>query len=93
MESHFGQVDLNEAILEVLSDLSLVIEEKGAVVQGNALPAVFGLDTQLRQLLYNLINDALKFNGETPIVKVCYENIPEDENLLAPSDNYEVITV
>nr|WP_294787634.1 PAS domain-containing sensor histidine kinase [uncultured Flavobacterium sp.] len=92
-EQYFGEVDLNEIIVDVLSDLSLVIEEKNALVNVNPLPKVFGLDTQLRQLLYNLINNALKFNTDQPTVTISSEDVPKDEKLLTSAENYHVISV
>lgn len=92
-EQYFGEVDLNEIIVDVLSDLSLVIEEKNALVNVNPLPKVFGLDTQLRQLLYNLINNALKFNTDQPTVTISSEDVPKDENLLTSAENYHVISI
>lgn len=92
-EQYFEEVDLNRIIIEVLGDLSLVIEEKNAVINVNPLPIVFGLDTQLRQLLYNLINNALKFNTEQPSVTVSYEDVPKDEKLLTSAENYHVISI
>lgn len=92
-EQYFEKVDLNKIIIDVLGDLSLVIEEKHAVINVNPLPTVFGLDTQLRQLLYNLINNALKFNAKQPSVKVLHENVPKDEHLPIGAENYEVIAI
>ncbi|WP_433831000.1 sensor histidine kinase [Flavobacterium anhuiense] len=87
------EVDLNQILIEVLGDLSLVIEEKNAVVNISPLPKVFGLDTQLRQLFYNLINNSLKFNTAEPCVTVSYKDIPKDENEPVGAANYEVIAI
>ncbi|MCR4033740.1 MULTISPECIES: sensor histidine kinase [Flavobacterium] len=92
-EQYFEEVDLNQVIIEVLSDLSLVIEEKNAVINVNPLSKVFGLDTQLRQLLYNLINNSLKFNTDQPTVTISYEDVPKDEKLTTSSENYHVISI
>ena len=64
------EVDLNEIIAETINDLSMVIEEKDAIITINPLPTVIGISSQLRQLFYNLINNALKFNTSQPIVTV-----------------------
>jgi signal transduction histidine kinase len=92
-KQQFAEVDLNHILLEILGDLSMVIEEKNAVIQVNPLPIVLGLDTQLRQLFYNLINNALKFNTSLPVVTVSSANIPDDDNLLLLSGDYHVIAV
>lgn len=89
----FEEVDLDNVLVEVLGDLSLVIEEKNAIVNVNPLPKVRGLDTQLRQLFYNLINNALKFTTIQPTVTVNYGDIPKDEKLLGSPENYYIISV
>jgi len=89
----FEEVDLENVLMEVLGDLSLVIEEKNAIVTVNSLPKVRGLDTQLRQLFYNLINNALKFSTEQPSVTVNYGETPKDGVLLGLTANYHVISV
>ena len=93
----FAEVNLNDIIEEALGDLSMVIEEKNAAVKVNALPTVFGLDTQLRQLFYNLISNALKFTTSEPSVTISLtDKFPDDidfaDNTLA-SDDYHIISV
>lgn len=88
----FKEVDLNDVISEILGDLSLVIEEKNAVINIDPLPKVFGLDTQLRQLFYNLVNNALKFNTRQPAVTISATENPDNKRL-ANVDNYHVISI
>ncbi|MHC0448008.1 sensor histidine kinase [Flavobacterium sp. 3-218] len=92
-EQYFEEVDLNQVLIEVLGDLSLVIEEKDAVINVNPLPKVSGLGTQLRQLFYNLINNALKFNATQPSVTVSFEDLPKDENKPIATENYDIIAI
>jgi PAS domain S-box-containing protein len=52
----------SEAVLDhALSNLHTVVEQSGAVVTRGPLPVVMGDDTQLAQLLQNLIGNAIKF--------------------------------
>jgi hypothetical protein len=89
----FEEVDLNEITAEILVDLSMIIEEKNAVITIGALPRVLGLNTQLRQLVYNLVNNALKFNSSIPQVTISADVFPDDNNQLALSGNYDIISI
>ncbi len=57
----FAPVDLNRIAAEVLSDLQARIEENGAEVVVEPLPQVASDPLEMRQLLQNLIGNALKF--------------------------------
>jgi len=92
-KQQFAEVDLNQILLEVLGDLSLVIEEKNAVIHVDPLPTVAGLEPQLRQLFYNLVNNALKFNSSQPVVTVSSTTIPDGDNSLFLSGSYHVISI
>lgn len=75
-------VDLNRTIAGVLNDLELKISGSGASVQIGTLPKVMADPTQMRQLLQNLVQNALKFvaPGERPQVQVSAEESPYDRN-------------
>lgn len=68
----FAPVDLGELAREVVSDLEASIEEAGGSVEIGKLPTVEADRPQMRQLLQNLIGNALKFHkrGEPPAVTV-----------------------
>jgi PAS domain S-box-containing protein len=67
----FVPADCEKLLDQVLGDLKVAIEESGAVVTRDALPIVRGDETQIGQLLQNLIGNALKFhNQESPHVHV-----------------------
>ncbi|MDB5252916.1 MAG: hypothetical protein JWP27_2085, partial [Flaviaesturariibacter sp.] len=57
----FENVELNKIIAEVLSDLELSIQEKGATIAVDDLPEIQAVPGQLRQVLQNIISNSLKF--------------------------------
>jgi light-regulated signal transduction histidine kinase (bacteriophytochrome) len=57
----FSVVDLNAIGRDVLDDLSEQVERAGATVNVGPLPTINADPSQMRQLLQNLISNALKF--------------------------------
>jgi signal transduction histidine kinase len=68
----FVAVDLGEALTEVLVDVELSIEETGARVSVDDLPTIDADAVQMRQLLQNLVGNALKFrrDGVVPEINI-----------------------
>ena len=55
------QVDMNDVVTKVLSDLKVVVNESGAKVEARNLPLVFADGTQMAQLVQNLVANGIKF--------------------------------
>jgi len=64
------EVAFDNVLEQALNDLSFIIEEKKAVIEAAVLPAIKGIETQLQQLFYNLISNALKFNTSVPRIRI-----------------------
>jgi PAS domain S-box-containing protein len=72
MPAQFVSVDLGLIAREVVSDLEERLQATGGKVEVGALPTLDAEPTQMRQLLQNLIGNALKFHRPDvpPVVKI-----------------------
>ncbi len=93
-KSHFQSVNLSELAQEVLADLSIRIEETAGIVELGELCEIEADRLQMRQLLQNLIGNALKYHCPRvpPIVSVysqTYKKGSENNNFcrLVVQDN------
>lgn len=72
----FTTVDLASVTGEVLSDLEIQIERVAAVVEVGGLPVIEADRLQMRQLLQNLIGNALKYHRDgVPLVVKVYGRV------------------
>lgn len=60
----FVEVDLGAVAREVIADLEVQIEQAGAAIEVRRLPTVEADPMQMRQLLQNLIGNALKYRRQ-----------------------------
>ena len=78
----FQKVSMSKVLSEVISDLQIRIEETRAEVEFDELPVVECEAMQMRQLLQNLIGNALKFRkpGVLPIIRISSEIVETSED-------------
>jgi signal transduction histidine kinase len=83
----FVNVNLEEIAQDVISDLEARIQQTGGSVHLNSLPVIQAEPVQMRQLLQNLIGNALKFRqpGVPPVVKVSSRLLESDDANLPES--------
>lgn len=85
----FTKVDLNLLLREVLSDLEVIIDKTGAVIEFETLPAIEAEAIQMRQLFQNLISNAIKFRKEEekPVIKISSKLVQRKAHLTStPGD-------
>jgi Bacteriophytochrome (light-regulated signal transduction histidine kinase) len=77
----FVKVDLNELVKEAMIELEIEIEKTGAQVNVEQLPVIYAIPSLMRQLFYNLINNAIKFRKKdlVPVVHIASEKINPSE--------------
>ncbi|GAA4457743.1 sensor histidine kinase [Rurimicrobium arvi] len=82
-------LDLNEIVHTVLSDMEILLMEKDAHVNVALLPSVFGNRVQMTQLFSNLISNAIKFvpAGTRPEVQIGFEADDTSRSVIRVSDN------
>src|SRR5260370_17283139 len=83
--AQFVPLDLGRVAREVVSDLEGRLHAGGGRVEVGALPTLEAEPTQMRQLLQNLIGNALKFHRpEAPPVVKIEGRLPPAEPMTAP---------
>ncbi len=80
--------NLERVLVEVKAQLAFAIEQSGAQITHERLPMVFADDSQMVQLLQNLIANAIKFTkkGVTPRIHISV-NKPNSEWHISVKDN------
>ncbi|WP_414548027.1 GAF domain-containing protein [Anabaena sp. CCY 0017] len=61
------EVDFKTIFERAIANLKFIIQESSAIITHDPLPIVMADPTQLTQVLQNLIGNAIKFRGESPL--------------------------
>ena len=77
----FEKTNLNEQLQVVMQDLDLMITQKRAIFKTVSLPTIDAIPLQMRQLFFNLLNNALKFvpAERKPQIDITCRSIPKEE--------------
>ena len=82
------EISSENALKEALTNLRATIEESGAVVTHDPLPAITMDDMQLAQVFQNLVGNAIKYRGaEAPHVHVSAAKNGGNECIFSVRDN------
>ena len=79
VDEEFVDTDLSKIIENIKTDFELMIKEKQAEFYIEKLPVVKAIPIQMNQLFYNLLNNALKFSENTPVIKIFCSEISADQ--------------
>ena len=66
----FRKVNLNNVLGNTLQNLSLIIEERNAIIKYNELPDVNADESQITRLFQNLISNGIKFSYDYPRINI-----------------------
>jgi len=72
----FQLVDLNVVVSNCIDDLNVLIEESAVTITKDTLPTVNADPTQMQQLMFNLLANAIKFSQKevNPIVNISVQS-------------------
>jgi signal transduction histidine kinase len=85
-------VDLNEVLRSVLDDMDVLVDQKKAKIEQQTLPIIEGIASQLGQLFYNLVHNALKFSAadRAPVISIRSRHLLTEEqqrfNIHSPNE-------
>ncbi len=82
----FSSVNMNKVYDKVVQNLSLKISEKGAKITKTKLPFINADESQMIQLLQNLVENGIKFSRDIPRIHISGE-LRDGKHLISVSDN------
>ncbi len=92
------KTDLNSILKDVLFDFELLIKDKNAKIIVHDLPTIEAVPFQMNQLVYDLIDNSLKFSqiDKAPVIDVSSRKLTAEElksypNLNQKNEYYEIV--
>lgn len=73
-------IDCNQVAKDVLTDLTVAIQESHAVVHIAPLPTISAFPTEIKQLFQNLVSNSIKFRKPGEPVTINISVIPKEEH-------------
>ncbi|WP_127125359.1 sensor histidine kinase [Pseudoflavitalea rhizosphaerae] len=97
ISADFLPTDINEILREIIEDSELLIQEKQADIEVDPIPVLEVIPAQIRQVLQNIISNALKFSSKTtkPTIRITAALVKgrDADSPADPAGNYCRITV
>ncbi len=87
-DAELKEINCNELLQTVLSDMSLTIKESKAEIRSEKLPIIDGYPTEIKSLFQNLLSNAIKFRKKDigPVINITVQD-KDTEWLFAIKDN------
>jgi PAS domain S-box-containing protein len=73
-------IDCNQVVQQVLNDLTMAVQESGAVIHIDRLPIISGYATEMKQLFQNLISNSIKFRKPGQPAVISISAMPKEEH-------------
>ena len=92
----FQEVDLNLIVANCVEDLNVLIEETKVSLDIAPLPTITADPTQMQQLLFNLLANAIKFSKKevNPIVHISVQNVSQPDSVEVEGlDDWQCISI
>ena len=83
----FKETDMNIVLHAVRDNLSQSIKETNTTITNDPLPLIIADESQMMQLLQNLISNAIKFHGDDPPIIHISAEVTSSEWILSVKDN------
>ncbi|HMG14823.1 MAG TPA: PAS domain S-box protein [Saprospiraceae bacterium] len=78
-EELFEKTDLNRILKNVKDDFEIIIQQSNVIIKNDLLPVIKAIPIQIYQLFSNLIENAIKFSNENPVIEIISKESTAEE--------------